>query len=185
MCCTIRLRYCGFVRLLATRPRWPRDRKDELPLRLSGFCSGRGRPFVRAPPQILIKGDMSTETSAPQLRPRFTPEPHRWIRPFGARYLIAAAATKTRKTSVKVSTFQILAHHLADDGAPGAVLLLVALFIDAFELLVIVLDQRIERSSARVAGFINSSRCGLHTPDNSQGWRLSQNIRTLKLPAFP
>jgi hypothetical protein len=86
---------------------------------------------------------------------------------------------------VKVSTFQILAHHLADDGAPGAVLLLVALFIDAFELLVIVLDQRIERSSARVAGFINSSRCGLHAPDNSQGWRLSQNIRTLKLPAFP
>ena len=37
------------------------------------------------PPQILIKGDMSTETSAPQLRPHFTPEPHRWIRrPFGA-----------------------------------------------------------------------------------------------------
>jgi hypothetical protein len=27
---------------------------------------------------------MSTETSAPQLRPHFTPEPHRWIRPFGA-----------------------------------------------------------------------------------------------------
>jgi hypothetical protein len=27
---------------------------------------------------------MSTETSAPRLRPHFTPEPHRWIRPFGA-----------------------------------------------------------------------------------------------------
>jgi hypothetical protein len=101
------------------------------------------------------------------------------------RLVAAAAAVKTREASVKVSTFQILAHHLADDGAPGAVLLLVAVVVDALELLVIVLDQRIERSSARVAGFINSSRCGLHTPDNSQGWRLSQNIRTLRLPAFP
>ena len=39
---------------------------------------------MRALPQILIKGDMSTETSAPQLRPHFAPEPRRWIRPFGA-----------------------------------------------------------------------------------------------------
>jgi hypothetical protein len=39
---------------------------------------------VRALPQILIKGDMSTEKSGPRLRPHFTPEPRRWIRPFGA-----------------------------------------------------------------------------------------------------
>ena len=39
---------------------------------------------MRAPPQILIKGDMSTEKSGPRLRPHFTPEPRRWIRPFGA-----------------------------------------------------------------------------------------------------
>jgi hypothetical protein len=27
---------------------------------------------------------MSTEKSGPRLRPHFTPEPHQWIRPFGA-----------------------------------------------------------------------------------------------------
>jgi hypothetical protein len=83
---------------------------------------------------------------------------------------------------MKVPTFQILAHHLADDGAPGAVLLPVAVVVDAFELLVIVLDQRIERSSARVAGFINSSRPGLHSPDNSRGWRLSEIIERSARP---
>ena len=55
----------------------------------------------------------------------------------------AAAAGKTRKTSMKVSTFKILVHHLADDLAPGAVLLLVALVVIALELLVIVLHQRL------------------------------------------
>jgi hypothetical protein len=93
------------------------------------------------------------------------------------RLIAAAAAAKTRETSVKISTFQIPAHHLADDRAPGAVLLPVALVVDALELLVIVLDQRIERSSARIAGFIDSNRCGPHAPDNSQGWRLSEKIR--------
>jgi hypothetical protein len=34
------------------------------------------------------------------------------------RLVAAAAATKTREASVKVSTFQMLVHHLADDGAP-------------------------------------------------------------------
>ena len=51
------------------------------------------------------------------------------------RLVAAAPAAKTRETSMKVSTFQILAHHLADDGAPGAVLLLVTVVIDALELL--------------------------------------------------
>jgi len=58
------------------------DGKDELPLYLPGFRSGLGRASVRALPQILIKGDMSTETSAPRLRPRFALEPGRWIKAF-------------------------------------------------------------------------------------------------------
>jgi hypothetical protein len=78
---------------------------------------------------------------------------------------------------MKVSTFQILAHHFADDGAPGAILLQVAVVVDALELLVIVLDQRIERSSTRVAGFINSCRCGLHPLHNRQGRKMSEKIR--------
>jgi hypothetical protein len=89
----------------------------------------------------------------------------------------AAAAAETRETSMKVSTFQILAHHFADDGAPGAVLLQVAVVVDALELLVIVLDQRIERSSTRVAGFINSCRYGLHPLHNRQGRKMSEKIR--------
>jgi hypothetical protein len=57
-----------------------KDSRDELPLRLSGFCSGRGRPFVRALPQVLIGSDLSTETPAPRLRPHFT---HHERAPFG------------------------------------------------------------------------------------------------------
>jgi hypothetical protein len=92
------------------------------------------------------------------------------------RLVAAALAGKMGETSMKVSTFEILAHHLAGDGVPRAVLLLVAVVEDALELLVIVLDQRIERSSARVTGLINPRRCGLHAPDNSQGWRLSEKF---------
>jgi hypothetical protein len=93
------------------------------------------------------------------------------------RLVATAAAAKTRETSMKLSAFQALAPHLADDGAPGAVLLLVAVVVDALELLVMVLGQRIKRSAVRVAGFINSSRCGLHAPDNSQRRRLSEKLR--------
>ena len=60
------------------------DGKDELPLYLPGFRSGLGRASVRALPQILIKGDMSTETSAPRLRLHITLEPGRWMKAFGA-----------------------------------------------------------------------------------------------------
>ena len=84
------------------------------------------------------------------------------------RLIATAPAAKTRETSMKVSTFQILAHHLADDGAPGAVLLLVAVVIDALELLVIVFHERIERAGFRVTRLINGCRCALHALHNSQ-----------------
>jgi hypothetical protein len=59
--------------------------------------------------------------------------------------LIAATVTaKPGETSMKVSTVRILAHYLADDGAPVAVLLLVAVIVDPLELLVIVFHQRIQ-----------------------------------------
>jgi hypothetical protein len=49
--------------------------------------------------------------------------------------LIAASiAAETCKPSVQVSAIQILAHDLADDGAPAAVLLLIPLIVDALEL---------------------------------------------------
>jgi hypothetical protein len=54
--------------------------------------------------------------------------------------IAASAAAKTRETSVEVSTFQKLAHHLADDGAPAAVLLLIAAVVNALELFEIVFD---------------------------------------------
>jgi hypothetical protein len=43
--------------------------------------------------------------------------------------IAAAVAAETRETSVQVSTVQILAHHLADDGAPAAVLLLIPVVV--------------------------------------------------------
>ena len=100
------------------------------------------------------------------------------------RLVAAAPAAKTRETSMKVSTLQILAHHLADDGAPGAVLLLVAVVIDALELLVIVFHERIERGSARVTRLINGCRCGLHALHNSQVLRMIEKtrVRLLKYP---
>ena len=39
-------------------------------------------PRARLPAASDTKGDMSTETSAPRLRPHFTPEPGRWIKAF-------------------------------------------------------------------------------------------------------
>ncbi len=40
-------------------------------------------------PQLLTKGDMSTETSAPRLWPNFTLQPGRWIKAFLAHpYLV-------------------------------------------------------------------------------------------------
>jgi hypothetical protein len=54
---------------------------------LLGWRSSKGNSYSSAP---LTKGDMSTETSAPRLRPHFTPEPGRWIKVFLAHtYLIA------------------------------------------------------------------------------------------------
>src|SRR5512143_1921369 len=64
------------------------DRKDELPLYLPA-CDP---PF----PQLLIKGCKSTETSAPRLRPHFTPEPGCWIKAFLAHpYRIAEQISRS------------------------------------------------------------------------------------------
>ena len=41
---------------------------------------------------------MSTETSAPRLRPHFIPEPHRWIRPFGAPLPYCSNAYRNEQT---------------------------------------------------------------------------------------
>ena len=57
--------------------------------------------------------------------------------------IAAVVAAETRKSSMKVTAFEILAHHLADDGTPAAVLLLIPMVIDALELLAIVFHQRI------------------------------------------
>ncbi len=77
---------------------------------------------------------------------------------------------------MKVSAFKILAHHRADDRAPGAVLPLVALVLDALELLVIVFHQRKERTVARVARLVNGCRCDLHALHNRQAQRLGEKI---------
>jgi hypothetical protein len=84
---------------------------------------------------------------------------------------------------MKVSTFEVLVehpgygtHYLADDGAPGAVLLLVAVVVDPLELLVVVFNQSIQRAGARVAGLIDPCRCGLHALHNRQGRKMSEKI---------
>jgi len=91
---------------------------------------------------------------------------------------MAASAGKTRETSMKVSTFKIPAHHLADDPVAGAILLLVALVVDALELLVIVFHQGIERTVARVARLVKGCRCDLHALHNRQARRLSEKIES-------
>jgi hypothetical protein len=90
------------------------------------------------------------------------------------RLVAAAPAAKTGETSMEVSAFKILvehpgygAHHLTDDPAPGTVLLLVALVVDALELLVIVFHQCKERTGSRIARLVNGSGRGLHALHNS------------------
>ena len=53
------------------------------------FARQASNPTAVAPRACLpaasdTKGDMSTETSAPRLRPHFTLEPGRWMKAFGA-----------------------------------------------------------------------------------------------------
>ena len=74
---------------------------------------------------------------------------------------------------MQLSTFKILAHDLADNPAPGAVLLMVALVVDALELLVIVFHQRKERTVARVARLVNGCRCDLHALHNRPAARMN------------
>ena len=80
----------------------------------------------------------------------------------------------TRKLRLGYQQLMAGIPHLADDGAPGAVLLLVAVVIDALELLVIVFHERIERGSARITRLINGCRCALHTLHNSQARKIAR-----------
>ena len=54
--------------------------------------------------------------------------------------IAAAVAANARETSMQIATFEILAHHLADDGTPAAVLLLITVVVDPLELFEIVFD---------------------------------------------
>ena len=92
------------------------------------------------------------------------------------RLVVAAAASKTGEATMKVTAFKVFTQNLADDPAPGAILLLVALVVEALELLVIVLHQGIERTVARVARLVSGCRRDLHALHNSQVWRLSEKI---------
>jgi hypothetical protein len=56
---------------------------------------------------------------------------------------------------MKVTAVKVFTQNLADDLAPGAVLLLVALVVNSFELLVVILYKRIERSLSGIAWLIN------------------------------
>jgi hypothetical protein len=91
--------------------------------------------------------------------------------------IAAVVAPETRKPSVQISAIQILAHDLADDGSPAAILLLISFTVDPLRLLVIVFHQRIERTGMRVARLIDSCRDGLHTLHNRQGPGMSEKKR--------
>ena len=77
--------------------------------------------------------------------------------------MATTVARETRKTSMQISTLEKLTHHLADDGAPAAVLLLIPIVVNPLELFVIVFDQRIQETCARITRLIDSCRGGLHT----------------------
>ena len=60
--------------------------------------------------------------------------------------MIAAVITgNAREAAMQMATLEKFANHLADDGAPAAVLFLIPVVIDALELLEIVFDPRIQR----------------------------------------
>jgi hypothetical protein len=71
------------------------------------------------------------------------------------RLVVAAPASKTGEATMKVTAVKVFTQNLADDLAPGAVLLLVALVVNSFELLVVILYKRIERSLSGIAWLIN------------------------------
>ncbi|MBI4471128.1 MAG: hypothetical protein HY646_00570 [Acidobacteria bacterium] len=77
---------------------------------------------------------------------------------------------------MKVTAVKGFTHHLADDLAPGAILLLVTVVVDALELLVIVFDQRMERTGSRVARLVNGCRQGLHALHNCRARGMSEKI---------
>jgi len=71
------------------------------------------------------------------------------------RLVVATAASKTSEATMKVTAVKVFTQNLADDLAPGAVLLLVALVVNSFELLVVILYKRIERILSGIAWLIN------------------------------
>lgn len=100
------------------------------------------------------------------------PQRRGWLHPHRARTAVNLnpgwGSVRVELILRNVSTFQIFAQHLADDPAPGAVLLLIAVVVNALELLVLVFHERIERTGARVTRFINACGCGLHVLHNRQ-----------------
>jgi hypothetical protein len=71
------------------------------------------------------------------------------------RLVVAAAASKTGEATMKVTAFKVFTQNLADNLAPGSVLLLVAVVINSFELLAVIFHKRIERSFSRIPWLIN------------------------------
>ena len=77
---------------------------------------------------------------------------------------------------MKVAAVKVFTQNLADNLAPGSVLLVVALAVDALKLLVIVLHQRMERTGTQVARLVNGSRWDLHALPNRQAGGMSEKI---------
>jgi hypothetical protein len=88
--------------------------------------------------------------------------------------LATAVAANAGEASMQIAAFEKLAHHLADDGAPAAVLLLIPVIVDPLELLEIVFDQRIQGIRARIVRLVNGCRCVLHALHNRRWLQMSE-----------
>jgi hypothetical protein len=99
--------------------------------------------------------------------------------------IAAAVAANASEASMQIAAFEKFAHHLADDGAPAAVLLLIPVIVGAFALLEMVFDPRKQGTSARVAGLVNGSRRVLHALHNRQELQMSEKNSSWKNQTLP
>ncbi len=72
----------------------------------------------------------------------------------------ARCAPHPGKAAVQVATIHVLIDDLANHGPPEAILLLVGVVVDAFEVVKVILDQGIQGRIAGISGMINTCVTG-------------------------
>ena len=65
--------------------------------------------------------------------------------------MLALGAADTSKAKVEIPASKELADHLADDGPPGSVALLITFLVGAFKFRIVPFDELVERRLPRLA----------------------------------